>query len=328
MTTLAAIDLGSNAARLLIWRDGTVVERRSTISRLGEGLERTGELGPAGRGQTLAALDAYASLLERHRVEQVRIVATAAVRAAANRDDLLTAVEARLGVRPDVLSAQDEARYGYRGALAGASVEGPAFLVVDIGGGSTELAFGQERPQPDSVVTMDLGSASLTAAELPSDPPRPEELSNAIAIAHDHVDEALRALPGIEDGLVPPTIVGLGGTIVTVAAVEIGVPLPPGDAALQGRVDVVEPLLHGLFLTRDAAEDVFRTLAQEPLADRVHNPGLPPARAPIIVGGCCILVSLLRRLRVRGLSVSLCDLLDAVVAELAVSRPASPPTGS
>jgi exopolyphosphatase / guanosine-5'-triphosphate,3'-diphosphate pyrophosphatase len=215
--------------------------------------------------------------------------------------DFLAQAEQALGLLPDVLSADLEARLTFRGAIGTLSPGDGPFLVFDVGGGSTELVVG--RDEPEDIVSLDLGSEHLSAAELPSDPPRPEELSNAISIVHDHLDEALRAAPRATEA---QTIVGVGGTVTTIAAVELGRPTDgrPGDPT------------HHFFLTRDAAEDVFRTLAREPLADRVHNPGLPPERAGIIVGGCCIVVGLLRRLRAPGLLVSVHDLLDGIVAEL------------
>ncbi|HEY8092568.1 MAG TPA: hypothetical protein VID93_02265, partial [Acidimicrobiales bacterium] len=130
------------------------------------------------------------------------------------------------------------------------------------------------------------------------------------AIAQDLLDEALRSLGDLDDAV---TIVGLGGTITTVAAVELGLPVPHGDGGEAGTGDVTDAALHGFFLTRAAAEDVFRTLAGEAWRDRVHNPGLARQRASLIVGGCCILVGLLRRLRAPGLVVSVTDLLDGLL---------------
>jgi exopolyphosphatase/guanosine-5'-triphosphate,3'-diphosphate pyrophosphatase len=302
VTTVAAVDVGTNATRLLIVRDGRAVERRAVITRVGEELTATGRLSAAGFERTRAALTGYADLLRAHDVEATRAVATAAARTASNADELVAAVEAALGTAPDILTGEEEARLAFRGAVTGlAEVGGGPYLVLDVGGGTTELALGTA--EAEAVVSIDLGSEHLTARELPSDPPRPEELSNAVSIVHDQLEDALRALPGAYEAT---TIVGVGGTITTMAAVEIGQPPEGPDGAP----------LHHLFLTREATEDVFRTLAGEPLADRVHNPGLPRERAAIIVGGCCIVVGFLRRLRAPGLTVSVRDLLDGVVAGL------------
>jgi exopolyphosphatase/guanosine-5'-triphosphate,3'-diphosphate pyrophosphatase len=172
-------------------------------------------------------------------------------------------------------------------------------LVVDIGGGSTEFMIGDTELR--GVMSIDVGAGRVTERELHGDPPRPEELTNAIGLVWDHVDDVLRELPAVAEA---GTIVGLGGTVKVAASVELG--LPRFDAAA----------VHGFEFSRAAVEDVFRTLATEPLADRLHNPGLPADRAEVIVGGCCVLVAILRRLGAPGLVVSSHGLLDAVAHEL------------
>jgi exopolyphosphatase/guanosine-5'-triphosphate,3'-diphosphate pyrophosphatase len=154
-------------------------------------------------------------------------------------------------------------------------------------------------------VSLPFGVVSLTEAELHRDPPRAEELSNAISIVSDAVDNAAIERPMLTAAT---RVVGVAGSIVTIAAVELG--LREFDAAR----------LHGMLLTKDAAEDVFRTLATESLADRVHNPGLPVERAGVIVGGCCLLVAIMRRLRLDHIIVSTHNLLDGVVGEARAAR--------
>jgi len=328
MTVAAAVELGSNATRLLVVRDGSELLRRSTITRLADGLTAGGRLGEHGLERTAAAMRDHAAVLRDVGADRVRVIGTAAVRLAANRDLLLTAAEQVFGVTPEVLAAEDEARLAFRGAVAGVELSDrpdAGILVVDVGGASTELAFAASSTNDATadadaspiVASMAIGSALLSADELTTDPPRPEELSNAIAIAHGHLEEALLALPGI-DPVDPPLIVGVGGTVTTMAAVEVGVrPDVEDGAGPAPSADVLDPRLHRFHLSRAAAEDVFRTLAREPLADRIHNPGLPRDRAGVIVGGCCLVVTVLRRLKATGLTVSVHDALDAVVAELA-----------
>ena len=167
--------------------------------------------------------------------------------------------------------------------------------MLDIGGGSTEYTLGVL--EADQSASIPFGSVTSTASHLNTDPPLPEDLTNLIGAVADELEEIGRTMPGIVS---PPRVVGVAGTIVTIAAVEIG--LPTFD----------ETALHGFVLTRDAAEDVFRTLATEPLADRVLNPGLPSDRADIIVAGCCILVATMRRLKIDSIIVSTHSLLDGV----------------
>jgi exopolyphosphatase/guanosine-5'-triphosphate,3'-diphosphate pyrophosphatase len=305
VTAGAALDLGSNATRLLVRRDGQPPLRHSRLTHLAEDLAVTGELGPHALERTAAALRDYRSLVEQEGVPLVGVVATAAARSATNTDALAALVADVLDAPLRVLTADEEARFTFAGVRLADDVPPGLRLVVDIGGGSTELVVGDT--EPAGAVSLELGSASLTGDQLPSDPPTAEELSNAIAIVQEHVDDALRSLPELDEHV---PLVGTGGTITTVAAVEIGLPVGDGEAG----EDVVDESLHGFWLARAATEDVFRTLAGEALRDRVHNPGLPRDRATVIVGGCCILVGLLRRLGAPGLRVSLADLLDGVLA--------------
>jgi exopolyphosphatase/guanosine-5'-triphosphate,3'-diphosphate pyrophosphatase len=302
--TLAAIDCGTNSTRLLVSRGAgrswTALDRQNTITRLGQGVDATGRLDPAAIERTLAAVRTYQASLERHGVEALRITATSAARDAANRDELFDALESIVGTRPELLSGDEEGQLTFRGATAELDPAGAPFLVVDIGGGSTELIVG--RTEVEAVTSLDLGCVRLTEKHLHSDPPAAEELSNAIGEATQMFDDALRAVPAFGGAA---TLVGVAGTVTTVAAVEIGL------------VEWDRDQIHHFELMREAAEDVFRTLATEPLADRVHNPGLEAARADVIVGGCCVLVAVLRILGADRMLVSEADILDGLVQSLA-----------
>jgi len=281
-------------------RDGDRdLERRSTITRLGAGVGRTCRLAPDAIERTLATLRDYEAVLATHGHPPLRVVATSAARDAANREQFFDAVAAVVGVEPELLAGAEEARLSFEGAVAGLDPGTGPFLVVDIGGGSTELAVGLGTDV--DACSLDIGAVRITETELHHDPPQPEELTNALGIVHDLVDDALREeVPTAEDA---PVLVGVGGTITTMAAVEIGLVTYDRDQ------------VHHFRLRRDAAEDVFRTLATEPLAARVHNPGLQPERADIIVGGCCILIAVMRRLHAHEIIVCDADLLDALVTE-------------
>lgn len=303
---VAAIDLGSNSTNLLIVDgDGADLERLVAVTGMARGATGAtpGRVTPEALERVRERLTHYAHRLDAHGVDvsDRQVVATAAARALgdAGREELFEMVHDRVGVRPVLVSGVDEGRLAFRGAVHALAATASPWLVLDIGGASTELMWG--RREPELGISIDVGALTLTAAELHSDPPRPEELSNAVGAAADAVADALRAWPPEAR---EATLVGVAGTIVTAAAVEIG--LAQFDASA----------LHGFVLNRDAAEDVFRTLATESLADRVHNPGLPADRAEVIVGGLCLLVAVMRTLRAPALTVSVHNLLDGVVAAL------------
>ena len=231
MTARAVVDIGSNAARLLVADRGEPVLRRSRITGLAERLGATGMLSTAALGRLATVLEDYRRDLDERGATLARVVGTAAARTAGNADELAGLVADVLGRPLEVLSADEEARLTFLGAV-GSDARGRR-LVVDIGGGSTELVVGEA--VPEGVASLDLGSAALTAAELPSDPPRPEELSNAIALVQTQVDEALRALPAVDEWT---PVIGTGGTIMTIAAVEIGLPLPAEGRGPDGARDI------------------------------------------------------------------------------------------
>ncbi|HEX4868345.1 MAG TPA: Ppx/GppA phosphatase family protein [Acidimicrobiales bacterium] len=304
MSTLAVIDCGTNSTRLLVsqghGRQRRALDRQNTITRLGQGVDATGQLAPEAIERTLDSLVRYQRSIEAHGVEALRVTATSAARDAANAADFFDRAEEVVGVRPELISGEEEGRLAFLGATWELDPADGPFLVVDIGGGSTECIVGTT--EPVAVRSLPLGCVRLTEKHLRSDPPEPEELSNAIAEATGHYDDLLREVPEVHAAR---TVVGVAGTITTVTAVEIGLAEWDRDA------------IHHFTLTRAAAEDVFRTLATEPLADRVHNPGLEPARADVIVGGCCALVALYRTLGLADIVVSEADILDGLVLSLA-----------
>jgi exopolyphosphatase/guanosine-5'-triphosphate,3'-diphosphate pyrophosphatase len=295
----AAIDIGSNSTNLLIVdQSGKTLERIVRSTRLGANLATTGALSTDAIQRTLDCLSEYESLIKQHKVLRRRTVATAACRVANNTNQFFAEVKKISGAEPELISGEIEGALSFVGATS-ALDEKMSTLVVDIGGASTELMVGTETL--DFAVSLPFGAVNLTEAELHRDPPRPEELTNAISLVSDAVDDVAHNYPLI--GHVE-RVVGVAGTIVTVAAVEVG----------QKTFD--PSALHKLKLSREAVEDVFRTLATEPLSDRVFNPGLPRDRADIIVGGCCVLVAVMRRLQISELTVSQYNLLDGLISEL------------
>jgi len=299
-TAVAAIDCGTNSTRLLVSDgDGRPLERRMTITRLGQGVDASRRLHPDALTRTMAVLAGYRGVLEAHGVERVRMAATSAVRDAANRDEFMDAAEAAVGTRPELLAGDEEGRLSFRGATAGLDPAHGPFLVVDIGGGSTEFVVGAD--EAVGVVSVDVGCVRMTEKYLHADPPSPLELSQAISVVHAHLDDVKRELPAVTEAV---RLVGLAGTVTTMAAVEIG-------------LHEYDPeRIHHFELTRAAAEDVFRTLATERRSDRVHNPGLEEARADVIVGGAAIFVAVMRHFDFASCLVSEADILDGLVLSL------------
>lgn len=297
--TVAAIDCGTNSVRLLVTDGEQQFDRTMRITRLGQGVDATGRLDPAAIDRTLDVLRDYRAVIDRHGATRIRMAATSASRDAANRDEFFAAVREVLGVEPELLSGIEEGRLSFRGATADLDRSRGPFLVCDIGGGSTEFVWGTD--DAEHVVSIDVGCVRMTEAWLHHDPPTAEELSQALSVIDVHLDDVLRDIPFAAEAT---TFVGLAGTITNVAAVEIGLSEWSRDA------------IHHFVLTRAAIEDVFRTLATESIEDRKHNPGLEPQRADVIVGGLCVLVSIMRRFGFAECLVSESDILDGLARSL------------
>ena len=301
---VAAIDCGTNSVRLLVSIGGrTTVERLMRITRLGQGVDATGRLSDEAIERTVAVLREYREVIDRHGVERVRMTATSAARDAANRAEFFAAARDAIGVEPELLSGEEEGRLSFLGATADLDPSAGPFLVCDIGGGSTEFVFGTESAEQS--ISTDMGCVRMTEAWLHSDPPDPMELSQALSVIDIHLDDVVREMPQVAEAA---TFVGLAGTVSTAAAVELGL-------ATYDREKI-----HHFVLTREAVEDVFRTLATESLAERVENPGLEAERADVIVGGMCVLVMIMRRFGLSRCLVSEADILDGLAMSLADPR--------
>ncbi|MCB9404765.1 MAG: Ppx/GppA family phosphatase [Microthrixaceae bacterium] len=307
---VASIDIGTNSTRLLVaaaGADGVLDqrERHMRITRLGQGVDRSRGLAPEAVERTLAVLGDYRQVIDNHGVDpaRIRMAATSACRDASNRDEFFDAAEQVIGVRPELLSGEEEARLSFLGATADLDPALGPFLVFDLGGGSTEFVLGTSGPGGEilGARSTDFGCVRLTERFITTDPPAAEDLSAAISYVDTWIDDVMIAIPDLDTAA---TVVGLAGTVSTVAAVEIGLPAYDRDQ------------IHHFRLTKAAAEDVFRTLATERRADRLHNPGLEEARVDVIVGGCCALVAILRRLGRDEILVSESDILDGLASSL------------
>lgn len=296
---VAAIDIGTNSTNLLIAdAHGNDIIREVHVTGLGRGVVQNNLLNDDAIARTIARLQHYATLIKQHEVGVVRVTATEACRRATNAAVFLDQAEAVLGTRPLIIAGTEEGRLAYSGALSHLPAHEGITLVVDIGGGSTEIMIGEKTLH--HAVSFPVGTVVLTESHLHHDPPRPEELTNAIGFVTDFMDDLIRDHPEV---LNATRVVGVAGSIVTIAAVEIG--LQEFDAAA----------IHGTRMTRENVEEVFRTLATETLADRKFNPGLPADRADVIVGGCCVLVGVMRKLRIPEIMVSVNNLLDGLVRD-------------
>jgi exopolyphosphatase / guanosine-5'-triphosphate,3'-diphosphate pyrophosphatase len=303
---VGAIDIGTNTVRLLVADvdgDGENValetlDRRMRITRLGQGVDESRRLRPDAISRTLDVLREYRGALDELGVDRVRATATSAARDAGNRDDFFGPAADVLHVEPELLPGDEEARLSFLGATTGLDLPAP-YLVIDIGGGSTEFVVGTH--EPDGLISVDTGSRRITEQYLRSDPPQPEELSEAMSVVQAYLADVELAIPAVREA---PTLVGVAGTISTVAAVELGLPEYDRDR------------IHHFRLTRSAAEDVFRTLATEAADVRRHNPGLEPGRVDVIVGGTLVLVVTMRTFDFNDMLVSEADILDGLARSI------------
>ena len=301
MSMLAGIDCGTNSTRLLVADgSGKTVERLMRITRLGQGVDAAGRLAEEAIARTVAVLEEYRKVLDRHGVERVRMTATSAARDASNREEFFAAATAAVGVTPELLGGDEEARLSFLGATSELDADDGPFLVADIGGGSTEFAVGSSG-DPDGVLSTDIGCVRITEKFLHTDPPAPEELSQAFDVVRGHLEDVARVIPSVKE---VRRFVGLAGTVTTMAAVELGL------------ADYDRDRIHHFVLTRAAAEDVFRTLATESRRQRLFNPGLEEARADVIVGGAIIVCAIMRYFEFSECLVSEADILDGLVLSL------------
>lgn len=285
-TKVAAVDIGTNSVLLVIAAAEAAGPRplleRATITRLGEGVDKTRRLAPAAVQRNLECLRVYAADLRTHGSPRLDVVGTSALRDAEGAVAFLDEAERILGVRPRVIAGDEEARLTFRGALSGLSLRGK-LLVFDIGGGSTELIVGDAAgaAPPESRVSLDIGSVRLCERHLRADPPLPHELASVEADIERELSSAalLANLPQGE----PLTLVGVAGTVTTLKALELG--LASYDATR----------VHGAVLTLSAVEALCAKLASLSLAERQRLPGLEPKRADVIVAGALIVRELLRK---------------------------------
>ncbi len=300
---IAAIDCGTNTIKLLIGRLPEIYVRESRTVRLGQGVDTSGELADEALARAFAAIDEYAVLVARHPVERIRFCATSATRDASNAAVFATGVRARLGVDPEVVSGDEEARLTFDGAVRNLRDQ-PAepVLVIDIGGGSTELVVGRRvagRTIVDAAVSLDIGSVRLFERHLHSDPPSSAEIAECVA----DIEVALDSVP--IDLATARTVVGVAGSIITVGAGVLDLPAYDPVRTDQAVLDVGD--VHAY------VERLSRITHRERLA----LPYMHPGRADVIVAGALILDRVLRRTTCPALTVSEADILDGIAWSIA-----------
>jgi exopolyphosphatase / guanosine-5'-triphosphate,3'-diphosphate pyrophosphatase len=307
---VAALDCGTNSLRLLIAdvvgdRLDDVV-RRMEIVRLGEGVDREGRFSDAALLRTFAVVDEYAEVIADHGAERVRMVATSATRDAVNRDQFVAGVESRLGVTPEVISGAEEATLSFTGAtreLHGSSRFGWPYLVVDIGGGSTEFVLGDEAG-PGASRSVDIGCVRLTERHLHDDPPSTIQVEAATADINAAIDEVERHIR-LADAR---TMIGLAGSVTTVTALALGL------------VEYDPTRIHHAQISAADISDVTRRLLAATRAQRAALPVMHAGRVDVIGAGALVLDTIVRRVGLATVVASEHDILDGIAFSAAIGR--------
>jgi exopolyphosphatase / guanosine-5'-triphosphate,3'-diphosphate pyrophosphatase len=302
---VAAIDCGTNSIRLLIAEpagsDGLKdLERRLEIVRLGQGVDASGEFHPDALQRTFAAVDEYAKLIKDADVpaERIHFVATSATRDVKNRETFFAGIKERLGVLPDVISGEAEARLSFIGALSRVSPEGEPVLVMDIGGGSTELITGSSNGDMQDAISLDIGSVRVTERFLEHNPVAADDLERAVA----YVD-GLLAHSGVDFGSIGSWI-GVAGTATTLAGLYL-------------ELERYDPeRVHGSRIPLPAIAELLHRLAAMTVEEIRALPSMHPGRADVITGGALVESRIAARLNVDNLIVSESDILDGIALEL------------
>ncbi|WBB70980.1 Ppx/GppA phosphatase family protein [Micromonospora sp. WMMD812] len=308
---MAAIDCGTNSIRLLVADlpdpgagpevPLTDVSRRMEIVRLGQGVDRTGRLAPEAIERTRVALAGYAADIEKLGAERVRMCATSATRDASNAGDFRAMVEQTLGVAPEVVTGDEEARLSFTGAVRGLPADAKQpFLVVDIGGGSTEFVVGTRDAGVRAAVSMDIGCVRMTERHLHGDPPGLDEIAAAQADIAVAVDRALSVVPGREAA----TLIGLAGSVTTVVAIAQG-------------LQAYDPeRIHHARASYEQVAEVTADLLGKTREQRLAIPVMHPGRADVIGAGALVLRVIMERAGMPSVVASEHDILDGIAWSL------------
>ncbi|MFI6462486.1 exopolyphosphatase [Streptomyces sp. NPDC050538] len=313
MTRVAAVDCGTNSIRLLVAdvdpATGQLVDldRRMTIVRLGQGVDKTGRLAPEALERTFAACRDYAAIIKELGAERVRFVATSASRDASNRDDFVRGVLDILGVEPEVITGDEEAELSFTGAtaeLTGRDDLAKPYLVVDIGGGSTEFVVGDDAVR--AARSVNIGCVRMTERHLVrdgkvTDPPTPDQITAMRADIEAALDLAEETVPLRE----ARTLVGLAGSVTTVSAIAQNLPEYDTEAIHHSRVSY------------DRVREITESLLRSTHAERAAIPSMHPGRVDVIGAGALVLLSIMERVGASEVVVSEHDILDGIAFKAA-----------
>lgn len=305
MTTerVAAIDCGTNSIRLLVAdldpETGalTDLDRRMEIVRLGQGVDKTGRLAPEALQRTFAACRSYREAIRALGADRLRFVATSASRDAENRDEFRAGVRELLGVEPEVITGDEEANLSFTGAtreLTGTAGLDTPYLVVDIGGGSTEFVLGADHVE--AARSVDIGCVRMTERHFTADPPTADRIAAAKADIDAAIDLAAKSVPLDR----AETLVGLAGSVTTVAGIALA--LPEYDSTR----------IHHARLTAEQVAEVTARLLATTHDERAAIPVLHPGRVDVIAAGSLVLQTIMERVGAREVVVSEHDILDGI----------------
>jgi exopolyphosphatase/guanosine-5'-triphosphate,3'-diphosphate pyrophosphatase len=305
VTSVAAVDCGTNSLRLLIaepTKSGGLLdlERRTEIVRLGQGVDATGEFHPDALARTFAVVEQYAELIRQAEVpvDRIHFVATSASRDVRNREAFFDGVRQRLGVTPDVITGDKEAQLSFTGALSRVRPEGEPVLVMDIGGGSTEFIVGSARGEMSFAISLDIGSVRLTERFLKTSPPAAADLAAAAAYVDGLLESSAVDLTSVG------TWIGVAGTATTLAGVYL-------ELAEYDRERV-----HGASIPRADLAALLDRLSRMTVEEIRALPSMHPGRADVVTGGTLIASRVAVHVPVPDMIVSESDILDGIALEL------------
>jgi exopolyphosphatase/guanosine-5'-triphosphate,3'-diphosphate pyrophosphatase len=305
---IAVVDLGTNSTRLLVANvvEGRVesLERRTEITRLGEGVDSTGRLHAAATERVFATVASFREAIDAHGADRVVAIATSAVRDAANGEEFRAELADRFEIDARTISGEEEARLSFLGATSSRPPGGDPLLMLDIGGGSTEFVVGVPGSEPTFHVSTRVGSVRQTERHIADDPPSEDQLAavagQVAAIVEAEIPASVRRETAAG--------IAVAGTATSLAAIDQE--LDPYD---RDRV-------HGYRLDRYAVEEILAHLAKLPLAERREIVGLRPARAPTIVAGAIILGEAMRAFDLDWMEMSESDILDGAALDAASAQ--------